>query len=104
MTYNVRMKGHWNGLPIRVLYTVTLLYDACTHTHTHTHTEQRDFTPIHRQLTLSGGGHCENIAIVNDSILETDESFTVTITSSDPGVVIAKGNVVLTIQDDDCKC
>ena len=74
------------------------------HTHTHTHTEQRDFTPIHRQLTLSGGGHCENIAIVNDSILETDESFTVTITSSDPGVVIAKGNVVLTIQDDDCKC
>lgn len=88
------MPREWTTHPC-ALYTL-----QCIH---NTHTEQRDFTPVQRQLTLSSGGHCENIAIVNDSILETDETFTVTISSSDPGVLVAKGEITLTIQDDDCK-
>ncbi len=53
-------------------------------------------------MTLSAED-CVMVEFLNDFILEKDEYFIVAINSSDPGVLITRGESILRILDDDCK-
>lgn len=47
--------------------------------------------------------HCSNISIRDDNILESDESFSVTLSSSDSAVVTDPSTTTVTIINDDSK-
>ena len=50
---------------------------------------------------VSGSTACATITIVDDLVVETDESFSVTITSSDPPLRYSTSVTVVTITDND---
>lgn len=64
--------------------------------------EGNDFVGIHEELTLSAED-CVLVEFLNDSILEKEEYFIVAINSSDPDVLISKGESIVQILDDDRK-
>ena len=45
--------------------------------------------------------HCLRVPILNDSVLENTESFSITITTLDTNVVLTQSRVPVYIQDDD---
>ena len=47
---------------------------------------------------------CESVTILNDTILENNETFFVQLESTDPSVNISLGSALVTILDDDCEC
>ena len=47
---------------------------------------------------------CESVTILNDTILENNETFFVQLETIDPAVNISLGSVPVTILDDDCEC
>ncbi len=47
---------------------------------------------------------CMELFALNNQVLENQEVFEVSLTSSDPSVVIRTGRKSLVIFDDDCKC
>ena len=47
---------------------------------------------------------CTNISIVEDEVVEDDETFAVLINSSDSSVMIGRNSAVVTILDNDSKC
>ena len=61
-----------------------------------------DFLGVHKNLTLTAR-QCVQVEILNDSILEDSEWFMFTVSSTDPSVLVAKGELEVTIADDDCK-
>ena len=44
---------------------------------------------------------CVNITILDDAALEGNQTFTVTLTTSDPSVLLANDMTVITIEDND---
>ena len=45
---------------------------------------------------------CVSITILDDTALEENQAFTVTLTTSDPDVLRGNNVTVITIEDDDC--
>ena len=66
-----------------------------------------DYTGISTTLTftnnsMDGDVECVSIAIIDDDALELDETFTMTLTTSEPRVTFTNNDVtVITITDDD---
>ena len=50
------------------------------------------------------GSQCSEVTIVNDAVREGEETFSVTISSSDDAVRLGSSTAIVTIQDDDGKC
>ena len=44
---------------------------------------------------------CANITILDDAALEENQTFTVTLTTSDPDVLLGNDETVITIEDND---
>ena len=67
---------------------------------------ERDYTDISSILTfannsMAGDMECVNVTIIDDDALEIDETFTVTLTTSDFAVILDNDVTVITITDDD---
>ena len=56
-------------------------------------------------VTIAAGEmmNCSTVMVVNDTLLEEDETFTIMLTSSDTGVNLGNNQTTITIIDDDCK-
>ena len=66
-----------------------------------------DYVPVNETLTVLPGQQsksCVELVIVRDDTLESNETYTVSITSDLPGVVVGNiGEATITITDDDGK-
>lgn len=62
-----------------------------------------DFVEMNGTLTFSSGEKQKviTVSIINDILLEVNETFLVLITPANEGVVVARGNVSVTIKDTD---
>jgi hypothetical protein len=62
-----------------------------------------DFYPVMMNITFSPDSQSSliSIEIINDSEIETNETFTLALTSFSPGVSIDTPNATVTIVDDD---
>ena len=62
-----------------------------------------DFQPLAIELTFSALDRilCANITILDDEILENNETFTVQLSSNDPDAIVAVPQSTVTIIDDD---
>ena len=60
-------------------------------------------SPTTTQETFTNDSHeqCFNITIPDDDIFEDDTTFTVMVTSDQPGVMIVNGSIEIDVQDDD---
>ena len=72
------------------------------------HTENTDFLPVNTQLILivnSGTTMCVTVDIVDDIVVETNQSFTLELSSLTPTVTVSIGGDVatVTILDEDGK-
>ena len=67
-----------------------------------------DFTLVTATLTFQPSQadvpQCEDIPIQQDTILETNESFRVELSTTDLNVILAPQNATVTIMDDDSMC
>ena len=67
-----------------------------------------DFTSVTAQLTFQPSQadvpQCEDVPIQEDTILETNESFTVELSTTDLDVILAPQSATVTIMDDDSMC
>ena len=68
--------------------------------------ESSDYTFTSTDVTFSSGSNdsthgCVNIDIENDTALEGNQSFTVTLTTSDPDVAVRNRMTLITIEDND---
>ena len=66
-----------------------------------------DYIALNSDLTFSPGNKrvCSNVSIINDAVYEDPEDFTVSISTSDPSVIIdpTRESGTATILDDDGK-
>ena len=64
-----------------------------------------DYSPISSTLTLTSSTTMVAvlIPIIDDSVVETDEQFTVVLSSSDPNVLTSNNQATVTIVNDDSK-
>ena len=65
-----------------------------------------DYNSIQSSLIFSlgssdGAMRCENVTIIDDSVLEGDQSFTLTLNASDPSVILSTPMTTIIITDDD---
>ena len=64
-----------------------------------------DFTPLTQAQSFIPGfqtaRQCTNVQVLNDNILESDETFSVTLSSTDGSVNFANQSSVVTIIDND---
>ena len=64
-----------------------------------------DYIPIDQPLEFSTAPAqmCVEITITPDAVVETDETFSVSLSSSDPAVVIVTNTTVTIVDDNDSK-
>ena len=64
-----------------------------------------DYTSVTRGLTFNSGTTTQTVMvpIVGDNVVESTESFTVSLTSADSAVTLSPSTTTVTIQDDDGK-
>ena len=64
-----------------------------------------DYSPISNTLNLTSSTTMVEvlIPIIDDSVVETDEQFTVVLSSSDPNVLTSNNQATVTIVNDDGK-
>ena len=65
-----------------------------------------DFNITHSNLTFNSGStdnaaECVNITIADDGALEGDQTFTVTLSTPDPSVILGTRIATITITDND---
>ena len=65
-----------------------------------------DYTAISSSLTfannsMDGDMECVSVTIIDDGALELDKTFTVTLTTSDPAVILGNDITTITITDND---
>lgn len=63
-----------------------------------------DYIGISLTITISADDNdtgCQNITIIDDNVLESEEYFNVTITTSNPNVVLENEVTVVSIADDE---
>ena len=71
--------------------------------------KDEDYTGIDASpLTFAAGSNdndsrCVNISVADDTTLEMSETFTVTLATSDPDVMLGNNMTTITITDNDCK-
>ena len=70
-------------------------------------TAQSDYTSVSSNRVFTSGStdndtRCVNITVEDDEALEGDETFTVTLTTSHPNVIIGQVMTTVTIMDNDC--
>ena len=69
--------------------------------------EDSDYTSISSTITFLSGStdstsQCVNISVTDDAALEGNQTFTVTLTTSDPDVLLLGNDMtVITIEDND---
>ena len=80
------------------------LNSTCS-TYSFLHTAMTDFVPVVQTLTFNSNVLlCVDVEIYDDSVLEDTETFSITLSSSDPQVIVgAVGVASIIISDDDCK-
>ena len=80
------------------------LNSTCS-TYSFVHTAMTDFVPVVQTLTFNSNVLlCVDVEINDDSVLEDTETFSITLSSSDPHVIVgAVGLASVIISDDDCK-
>ena len=70
--------------------------------------ETPDYRLVQKSITLTslspGNSSAVSIEIVDDNRKESNETFSIHLNTSDPGVFIKVSNVRVTIIDNDCKC
>ncbi len=61
-----------------------------------------DYVPLSSSLTFNANSNmeCVDVMITNDTVVEGEESFNVTLTTSDPDVTVENGTVVVVIMED----
>ena len=61
-----------------------------------------DYIPLSSSLTFNASSdmECVDVMIVDDTVVEGEESFTVSLTTSDPDVMVENGTVVVVIMED----
>ena len=67
-------------------------------------TADGDYSSLNATFTIPPGQQneiCTGVSISPDDILESNETFSISLTSDQPGVVIGSGETVITIIDDD---
>ena len=69
-------------------------------------TSVSDYTPLSSVETFVAGStdnatRCVNITILDDAALEGDQTFTLTLSTSDPDVVLGNNVTLITIEDND---
>ena len=52
-------------------------------------------------VSMNGDMECANVTIIDDNALELDETFTVTLNTSEPTVTLDTNATTITITDDD---
>ena len=64
-----------------------------------------DYTTVSMDLTFNSGTTNQTvmIPIIGDNVVESTESFTVSLTSADSAVILNPSTTTVTIQDDDGK-
>ena len=64
-----------------------------------------DYTSVSMDLTFNSGNTARTvmIPIVGDNVVESTESFTVSLTTGDSAVLLSPQTTTVTIQDDDSK-
>ena len=65
-----------------------------------------DYSSLNANFTIPPGQQneiCTEVSISPDNILESNETFSIFLTSDQPGVVIGNGETVITIIDDDSR-
>ena len=69
------------------------------------HNKAMDFTPVDRVITFqSNASICEDVTIIDDSVLENAETFQIALSTSDPDVNLGNNATAsITILDDDSK-
>ena len=65
-----------------------------------------DYNSISSSMVFPAGStdnatRCVGITVIDDSALEGDQTFTVTLTTSDPGVILGTNIATITIIDND---
>ena len=58
-----------------------------------------DFTAVMNEMVAFPSTSCLTITIIDDGVVEPDESFTVAVTSSDPAVILGDDVATVTIAD-----
>ena len=70
--------------------------------------DSMDFTSVTTQLTFQPSQadvpQCEDVPLQEDTILETNESFTVELSTTDPVVILDPQSATVTITDNDSMC
>ncbi len=58
-----------------------------------------DYIPLSSSLTFNASSdmECVDVMIVDDTVVEGEESFTVSLTTSDPDVMVENGTVVVVV-------
>ena len=64
-----------------------------------------DYTPVSIEIEFNSkvAMQCQTIQVINDTILEIDEMFFVTLEISDPDVLLENTMATIIIEDDDRK-
>ena len=65
-----------------------------------------DYTTVTAQLTFQATVNlqCSSISIIDDTILENDEVFSVQLSTLDPDVNLTPSTATVTIENDDSEC
>ena len=65
-----------------------------------------DYTTVSMDLTFNAGSTNQTvmIPITGDTVVESTESFTVSLTTGDSAVTLNPSTTTITIEDDDSKC
>ena len=68
-------------------------------------TANNDYSPVNEDVVINPGeqSECIEIPIVNDDILESDETFSILLTSNQIGVNVDVSETTVTIMDNDSK-
>ena len=85
--------------------TLLLALNSTCSTYPFLHTAMTDFVPVAQTLTFNSNVLlCVDVEINDDSVLENTETFSITLSSSDPHVIVgAVGLASIIVSDDDCK-
>ncbi len=59
--------------------------------------------PFRRKRQLSQSERCVDVSILADDVVETDEYFSLVLSSEDPGVTLMPANATVIISNNDCE-
>ena len=60
-----------------------------------------DFEVLSTEVTLTGNSTCLDVTVIDDSVVESTETFTLTLSSADPLISVMNGVAAISILDND---